>query len=68
MPRRRFVGFAFALVLHLSTVALLVWLSIIPLVPATVTLFERLRELSAIRPFIQARDQISKGAGRGNHM
>jgi hypothetical protein len=27
MPGRRLVGFAFALVLHLSTIALLVWLS-----------------------------------------
>lgn len=37
---------------------LLVWLSIIPLVPATVTLMERLRERSLIQPFVRARDQL----------
>ena len=37
---------------------LLVWLSIIPLVPATVTLMERLREKSFIKPIVEARDQL----------
>lgn len=37
---------------------LLVWLSIIPLVPATVTLFERLREKRWYRPVANARDAV----------
>jgi uncharacterized protein len=37
---------------------LLVWLSIIPLVPATVTVMERLREKSFLQPFIRARDSL----------
>jgi predicted RND superfamily exporter protein len=37
---------------------LLVWLSIIPLVPATVTLVEKLRATKALEPFVHARDQL----------
>lgn len=37
---------------------LLVWLSIIPLVPATVTLMERLRARPALESFVAARDRI----------
>jgi uncharacterized protein len=37
---------------------LLVWLSIIPLVPATVTVMERLREKPFFEPFIRARDSL----------
>jgi uncharacterized protein len=37
---------------------LLVWVSIIPLVPATVTLFEKLRTLGPLQPFVRARDMM----------
>ncbi len=41
---------------------LLVWVSIIPLVPATVTAFEKLRALGPLQPFVRARDTMLDSA------
>lgn len=37
---------------------LLVWLSIIPLVPATITIFEKLRQVPVVASFVRARDEL----------
>ena len=42
---------------------LLVWLSIIPLVPATITLFENLRKKPWYQPFASARDALFNAPG-----